>query len=76
MHKLLSQEKNDVIAEFIIFDVDKIKCAAKAHLKSNKSDTLELLKNDEIISFFEVNKRSGRPSRCVLIGNKTFYKSL
>ena len=86
-YSLYSQLKDMPIALFEKFDRVQIKQTIVKHLNENKTDTLELCREydkkdikkhygNEILQFFEVNKKNGKPSICVLRGAKTYYKTL
>ena len=75
------------IAFFEKFDKVQIKQTIVKRLNENKTDTLELCREYDkkdikkyygnvILQFFEVNKKNGKPSICVLRGVKTYYKTL
>ena len=86
-YSLYSQLKEMPIAFFDKFEKAQIKQTIVKHLTENKTDTLELCREyskkdikkyygNEILQFFEVNKKNGKPSICVLRGAKTYYKAL
>ena len=86
-YSLYSQQKEMAIAFFEKFDKVQIKQAIIKHLNENKADTLELCREydkkdikkyygNEILQFFEVNKKNGKPSLCIQRGGKTYYKAL
>lgn len=69
------------------FDSQKIKKAIIKHIKSNPTDTIEHCKEYpknsvnrylgyEIIAFYEVNPKNNKVSKCILKGEKTYYKSI
>ena len=84
---LYSQQKEMPIAFFEKFDKVQIKQTIIKHLNENKADTLELCREydkkdikryygTQILQFFEVNKKNGKPSLCIQRGGKTCYKAL
>ena len=84
MHYISSDDTCDVIERFETFDSVKIKDSILNHLKENPSDTVTLYKvntnkkyyGDDVIDFFSVNPKSGKPCKIVLKGNKEFFKEL
>ena len=86
-YSLYSQLNEMPIAFFEKFDRVQIKQTIVKHLNENKTDTLELCREydkqnikrhygNEILQFFEVNKKNDKPSLCILRGVKTYYKTL
>lgn len=84
---LFSQNTDHLIETFEKFDKQAILDAIKKHLMNNQNDTIELVtdysKEDvqryygyKILDFYEVNQKNGLPSKCILKGDKTFYKKL
>jgi hypothetical protein len=84
---LYSQNKESNIALFEEFNAGLILDEVKRHLAENPTDTIQFEKElsheakkkyagNEILAFYEVNPKNGKPSKCVLKGNKTYYKSL
>lgn len=84
---LFSQKDDQLIESFEKFDKQAILDAIKKHLTNNPKDTIELVtdysKNEikryygyKILDFYEVNPKNGLPSKCILKGDKTFYKKL
>jgi len=86
-YSLYSQNKDMVIEFFEKFDCKKIKESIIRSLREDSSDTIELCreysKSDikrfygyEIISFFEINPQSQKVSKCILKGDKKYYRSI
>lgn len=87
IYSLYSQKKDMAVEFFDVFDADKIKAAIVKHLKTDATDTIEYCKEypkkdikryygNEIISFYAVNPKNGKVSKCVLKGEKTYYKAI
>jgi hypothetical protein len=63
---------------------DEVKEEIITHLANNPEDTLEWCVinkdpkyvGDDILGFYEINKKSGKPSKVITKGNKEFYKPL
>jgi hypothetical protein len=87
MYSLYSQNQDRAIEFFEKFDKEAIKEAIVKHLKQDKTDTIEYCKEfpkdsvkrfygNQIVDFYEVNPKNDKVSKCILIGEKTFYKSI
>jgi hypothetical protein len=87
VHSLLSQEQDMSIKWFEKFDKFEIKQTILKHLADNPTDTLEHCKEyskkdikifygSEIINFYEVNPKNGKPSLVYQRSSKQYYKQL
>lgn len=75
-YKLFSQDQDKYILEYIIADTNHFKKVIIEHLTNNPKDVIEYHIGDEIRDFFEINPKNGNPSKCVLVGANTYYKTL
>jgi hypothetical protein len=75
-HSLFSHNEDKTVFTYTYFDENAIKKDIVDHLKENPEDTIEHCLKGDIINFYEVNQKNGRISKCVLTGEKTYYKAL
>lgn len=80
---LFSQNKDAMISFFDEFNKEAINNEIVKALKEDPTDTIEYCRKDlkkfagvEIIAFFEVNPKNKKVSKCILRGDKTYYKSI
>ena len=86
-HSLFSQNKDMPVQWFPKFDKEPIRQAIINLLTEDPKDTIELCREypkdsykrfygSEIISFYEVNPKTGQPSKVILKGDKQYYTPL
>ena len=86
-HNLFSQNSDMPVKWYDKFDREQIKSDIIEHLGKNPSDTLEHCKEYskedakkyygmEIVSFYAVNPKTGKPSKVITRGNKDYFKPL
>jgi len=84
-YELFSHNQDMPVKWYESFDKEKIKKDIINLLNSDPGDTIELCKEPddhrkfydmEIVDFYEVNRKTGMPSKCVLKGDKVYYKPL
>lgn len=81
---LQSQNTNEIIKRFDLFDKEAIRTAIIDHLKKNSTDTVEYYKEskdkrfvgNDLLDFYEVNPKSKEVSKCILKGAKTYFRSI
>lgn len=84
MYYLESEISEKRIVEFFRFNYIAIKKAIIYYLENNPTDTIlyykvandEKFVGDDLIAFYAINPKNGKPSKLVFKGDKTFYKSL
>ena len=86
-HALFSQNSDLHVKWYDKFDREQIKTDIIDHLGKNPTDTLEHCKEYnktdlkrfsgmEIISFYAVNPKTGKPSKVITRHNKDYFKAL
>lgn len=86
-HSLYSQNLEMPILFYDKFDKDQMKRDIIKHLQENKSDVIEHCKEyskkdmnkyygNEIINFYQINPKTGNPSKVILRGSKEYFQSL
>jgi len=86
-HAIFSQDLDQVIKWYDVFDKTQIKNDIKQHLINNPKDIIEHCKtyNEKdikkyyglnIINFYQCNPNTNIPSLCITKRNKTYYKTL
>jgi hypothetical protein len=86
MYYLESEISEKRIVEFKVFNRVAILKAIVYYLQNNPTDTVYYYKEcnnidndfvgDDLIAFYAVNPKNGKPSKLIFKGEKTFYKSL
>jgi hypothetical protein len=84
MYYLESEISEKRIVEFPEFNRIAIKKAIIYYLENNPTDTVYYYKvsnddeyvGDDILGFYAVNPKNGKPSKLIFNGEKTYYKSL
>lgn len=86
-HSLYSQNEDMPVKWFDNFDKEVIKSAIIDWLTKNPKDVVEHCKEfspkdirvfsgNEILGFYGVNPKNGKPSRIITKGDKDYYKAL
>lgn len=86
MYYLESETSEKRIVEFKVFNRIAILKAIVYYLQNNPTDTVYYYKEcnsidndfvgDDLIDFYAINPKNGKPSKLIFKGDKTFYKSL
>jgi len=84
MYYLESEILEKRIMEFPVFTRIGIQKAIIYYLENNPTDTIHYYKDsidtnfvgDELIAFYAMNPKNGKPSKLIFKGDKTFYKTL
>jgi hypothetical protein len=84
MYYIESEISEKRIVEFPEFNRLAILKAIVYYLQNNPTDTIHYYKvsnddmyvGDDLIDFFAINPKNGKPSKLIFKGNKTFYKTL
>ena len=85
-HYIIS-DTNGIVFSCVGFKPAELKAAIIKHLKENPKDSVDHCKDfdkkdqrkyygHELINSYENNPKSGKPSKLIYKGDKTFYKSL
>jgi hypothetical protein len=84
MYYLESEISEKRIVEFAQFNRVAIQKAIIYYLQNNPTDTVLYYKvshdeefvGDDLIDFYAINPKNGKPSKLIFKGDKTYYKSL
>jgi hypothetical protein len=84
MYYLESEISEKRIVEFPEFSRIAIQKAIIYYLQNNPTDTVYYYKvshddelvGDDLIAFYAINPKNGKPSKLIFKGDKTFYKTL
>lgn len=74
-HSIYSQDRDKVIGEFDEI-TPEVKQLIIDHLTENPHDCVEHTIKNTVVDFYEVNPKSGKPSKVILKDSRYFYKPL